>query len=256
MGQRNEEKVKGWLKRYGLEGMAYTYPNHLSGGQRQRVAMLRMLAAKPECILLDEPFSALDEHVKRTMESELMEMLTDFNNPVVFVSHNRDEVYRLAERIGSMESGVLSTVRDKKDFFMRPMSVEQALLVGCNNISEVKWQDKHHLLAVEWDSVFEVTDEQLEQTAMSMDGISHIGVFPQDIIISVGKTKPALVYNNKNIIRIKDYKMVEELKNWEVSCKLNNDSIIYANLPKHTEANMLSKNINDELYIKNFYLLG
>ena len=40
----------------------------------------------------------------------------------------------------------------------RPMSVEQALLVGCNNISEVKWQDKHHLLAVEWDSVFEVTD--------------------------------------------------------------------------------------------------
>ena len=44
-------------------------------------------------------------------------MLTDFHNPVVFVSHNRDEVYRLAERIGSMESGVLSTVRDKKRFF-------------------------------------------------------------------------------------------------------------------------------------------
>ena len=221
MGQRNEEKVKGWLKRYGLEGMAYTYPNHLSGGQRQRV-----------------------------------EMLTDFQNPVVFVSHNRDEVYRLAERIGSMENGVLSTVRDKKDFFMRPMSVEQALLVGCNNISEVKWQDKHHVLAVEWDSVFEVTDEQIEQTAMDMDDISHIGVFPQDIIISVGKAKTALVYNDKNIIRIKDYKMIEELKSWEVLCKLNNDSIIYVSLPKHVEANMLSKNINDELYIKNFYLLG
>ena len=256
MGQRNEEKVNGWLKRYGLEGMAYTYPNHLSGGQRQRVAMLRMLAAKPECILLDEPFSALDEHVKRSMESELMEMLTDFHNPVIFVSHNRDEVYRLAERIGSIESGVLSTVRDKKDFFMRPMSVEQALLVGCNNISEVKWQDKHHLFAVEWDSVFEVTDEQLEQTAMSMDGISHIGVFPQDIIISAGKTKTALAYADKNTIRIKDYKIIEELKSWEILCKLNNDSIIYASLPRHTEANMLSKNINDELYIKNFYLLG
>ena len=251
MGHRDEEKVKGMLKRYGLDGMADTYPDHLSGGQRQRVAMLRMLAAKPECILLDEPFSALDEHVKRSMESELMEMLTDFHNPVIFVSHNRDEVYRLAERIGSMESGVLSTVRDKKDFFMRPQSVEQALLVGCNNIS-----DKNHVLAVEWDSVFEVTDEQLEQTSVGIDDISHIGVFPQDIIISAGKAKTPLAYNNKNIIRIKDYKMVEELKSWEVSCKLNNDSIIYASLPKHTQANMLSKNINDELYIKNFYLLG
>lgn len=109
---------------------------------------------------------------------------------------------------------------------------------------------------MEWDSVFEVTDEQLEQTAMSMDGISHIGVFPQDIIISAGKTKTALAYANKNIIRIKDYKIIEELKSWEALCKLNNDSIIYASLPRHTEANMLSKNINDELYIKNFYLLG
>ena len=102
MGHRDEKKVKVWLKRYGLDGMADTYPDHLSGGQRQRVAMLRMLAAKPECILLDEPFSALDEHVKRSMESELMEMLSDFHNPVIFVSHNRDEVYRLAERIVSM----------------------------------------------------------------------------------------------------------------------------------------------------------
>ena len=207
--------MKGWLKRYGLEGMAYTYPNHLSGGQTQRVAMLRTLAAA-ECILPDEPFSALDEHVKRSMESELMEMLTDFHNPVVFVSHNRDEVYRLAGRIGSMERGVLSTVRDKKISSCVFMSVEQALsFEGCNNISEVNGSDKHHLFAVEWDSVFEVTDEQLEQTAMSMDGISHIGVFPQDIIISAGKTKTALAYADKNIIRIKDYKMIEELKSWE-----------------------------------------
>ena len=246
------KNVKGWLKSMGLRAWRTHIPiisPVVRGSAWQCFACLR-LSRSAYCSM--SLFSALDEHVKRSMESELMEMLTDFNNPVVFVSHNRDEVYRLAERIGSMERGVLSTVRDKKDFFMRPMSVEQALLVGCSNISEVKWQDKHHLLAVEWDSVFEVTDEQLEQTAMSMDDISHIGVFPQDIIISVGKAKTALVYNDKNIIRIKDYKMIEELKSWEVLCKLNNDSIIYASLPRHTEANMLSKNINDELYIKKF----
>ena len=46
--------------------------------------------------------------------------------------------------------------------------------MGCNNISQVKWQDKHHVLAVEWDSVFEVADEQIEQLAMDTDNISHI----------------------------------------------------------------------------------
>ena len=123
--------------------MAYTYPNHLSGGQRQRVAMLRMLAAKPECILLDEPFSALDEHVKRSMESELMEMLTDFHNPCSFLCHT------IAMRCiawpsvsEAWESGVLSTVRDKKRFSLCGLCLwSRALLVGCNNISEVKWQD-------------------------------------------------------------------------------------------------------------------
>lgn len=68
----------------GLKKWADNYPKKLSGGQKQRVAMIRMLASDPECILLDEPFSALDEHIKRKMEVELMEMLENFHKPIIF----------------------------------------------------------------------------------------------------------------------------------------------------------------------------
>lgn len=65
MKQKNPVQVQKWLEEYGLGDYADSYPDHLSGGQKQRLAMIRMLAAEPQCILLDEPFSALDEHIKR-----------------------------------------------------------------------------------------------------------------------------------------------------------------------------------------------
>ena len=113
----------------GLGDYADSYPDHLSGGQKQRLAMIRMLAAEPQCILLDEPFSALDEHIKRKMEREVMEMLHDFDKPILFVSHNQEEVYRLADRIGSMENGRFSPIREKRAFFAEPQTVGQACLL-------------------------------------------------------------------------------------------------------------------------------
>ena len=80
MKQKNPVQVQKWLEEYGLGDYADSYPDHLSGGQKQRLAMIRMLAAEPQCILLDEPFSALDEHIKRKMEREVMEMLHDLTN--------------------------------------------------------------------------------------------------------------------------------------------------------------------------------
>lgn len=83
MKQKNPVQVQKWLEEYGLGDYADSYPDHLSGGQKQRLAMIRMLAAEPQCILLDEPFSALDEHIKRKMEREVMEMLHDFDKPIL-----------------------------------------------------------------------------------------------------------------------------------------------------------------------------
>ena len=165
MGHRDEQKVKGMLKRYGLDGMADTYPDHLSGGQRQRVAMLRMLAAKPECILLDEPFSALDEHVKRSMESELMEMLTDFHNPVIFVSHNRDEVYRLCDTVCVLNKGKSDPKETVKELFRAPVTMGAALISGCKNISPAKVQPDGTLLCKDWGVSLKTALNMPENTA-------------------------------------------------------------------------------------------
>ena len=150
MKQKNPVQVQKWLEEYGLGDYADSYPDHLSGGQKQRLAMIRMLAAEPQCILLDEPFSALDEHIKRKMEREVMEMLHDFDKPILFVSHNQEEVYRLADRIGSMENGRFSPIREKRAFFAEPQTVGQAKLVGCNNISEIDWISEDRVYAKDW----------------------------------------------------------------------------------------------------------
>ena len=263
MRHRDEVWIKDQLDRYGLAGMADKYPARLSGGQKQRVAMIRMLAAEPECILLDEPFSALDEHIKRQMETELMEMLDDFHEPIVFVSHNRDEVYRLADRIGSIEQGTLSTIREKKDFFRNPMTAQQAQLVGCMNISPAKWIDETHIFAEKWAVTFTVS-KLSDETMPSRESAGHVGIFPQDIIadesslsehISFGTghgSSPGNSINGaahgsspgnsihasdqenlyRNIIPVAEYSITEELSDWEIQCKLNNDSTIIMSAPK------------------------
>ena len=274
MRHRDETWIKDQLDRYGLSGMADKYPARLSGGQRQRVAMIRMLAAEPECILLDEPFSALDEHIKRQMETELMEMLDDFHEPIVFVSHNRDEVYRLADRIGSMEQGILSTIREKKDFFRNPMTVEQAQLVGCTNISPAKWLDETHIYAEKWDTTFAV-NKLSDETTLSREAVGHVGIFPQNIISRQNETGQSSLSGNRinvseqsstsvnsmyasdnknsyeNIIPVAEYSVTEGLSDWEVQCKLNNDSTIIVSVPKTVK----SLSAVDQVCVKEIHLL-
>lgn len=264
MQHRDETWIKDQLDKYGLSGMADKYPARLSGGQKQRVAMIRMLAAEPECILLDEPFSALDEHIKRQMETELMEMLDGFHEPIVFVSHNREEVYRLADRIGSMEHGMLSAIREKKDFFRNPMTIEQAQLVGCTNISPSKWIDETRIYAEKWDMTFAVP-KLSDDAKLPREAVHNVGIFPQDIISHQNETEQSSslgncinvsdqsnasgnnIYSSEricasepenscgNIIAIAECGVTEGLSEWEVQCKLNNDSIIIMNVPKTAE---------------------
>jgi ABC-type nitrate/sulfonate/bicarbonate transport system ATPase subunit len=96
------ERALPLLQKYGLSGFEYLHPNLLSGGMRQRAALLRTLLLDTDVILLDEPFGALDAQTKAQMQEWLLQLWTDVQKTVVFVTHDVDEAIYLSDEIHVM----------------------------------------------------------------------------------------------------------------------------------------------------------
>jgi ABC-type nitrate/sulfonate/bicarbonate transport system ATPase subunit len=96
------ERALPLLRKYGLAGFEYLYPNSLSGGMRQRAALLRTLLFDTDVILLDEPFGALDAQTKLQMQEWLMQLWSDFKKTVVFITHDVEEAIYLSDEIHVM----------------------------------------------------------------------------------------------------------------------------------------------------------
>ena len=111
-------------------------PKQLSGGQKQRVALARILCTRPEAILLDEPFSALDSFLKWKLELELSDLLADFHGPILWVSHDRGEVFRNCKKVCVMEQGQSQGMLTLRQLFHEPETEAAARLSGCKNIVE------------------------------------------------------------------------------------------------------------------------
>ena len=115
------------LRRFCLEDAAELRPRQLSGGQQQRAALARILAAEPRAILLDEPLSALDSFLKRQLELELAETLEHFQGTALWVSHDREEVFRNCRQ----------GIRTLEDLLRHPDTEAAARLSGCENLVDV-----------------------------------------------------------------------------------------------------------------------
>jgi molybdate transport system ATP-binding protein len=148
-GARDKQLAEEYVRRFYLEGKERLYPRQLSGGQKQRVALARMLAAQPRYLLLDEPFSALDNYLKSQLERELMELMENYGKRVILVSHDRNEVYRLTDRIAVVEEGKVVDIRPKKELFDAPRTLAATLLTGCKNVSRLEYRTEG-IYAVDW----------------------------------------------------------------------------------------------------------
>ncbi len=145
----DKEYACGFKERFCLQDVWDSYPGEISGGESQRTALARMLAVKPEVLLFDEPFSALDNYLSTRLEHEILDITQVFKGPVVFVSHDRNEVYRLASRIAVMDEGELIDIQEKHDFFDAPKNLASSRLTGCkNNSSVIIKNDK--IMATDW----------------------------------------------------------------------------------------------------------
>ena len=133
-----------------LTGLEEAHPNRLSGGQQQRVALARILVNEPQLLLLDEPFSALDSQLRFQLEEELRRTIARFGKTVLLVSHNRDEVFRLADRIAVMNRGLVEVCASKKALFAEPLTRTGAFLTGCQNISSLEKLPDGRIRAVDW----------------------------------------------------------------------------------------------------------
>lgn len=142
--------VSELVRRFQLHGMENSYPRQLSGGQQQRVALARILAYKPDILLLDEPFSAMDAHLREGMRLELARIIRSYPGVVILVTHDRDEAYQLCDRMALLDEGSVLAAGDTREIFASPQTVQAARLTGCKNISRIQRLGDYRVRALDW----------------------------------------------------------------------------------------------------------
>ena len=138
------------LERFRLGHLAGQYPASLSGGEQQRTALARTLAAAPEALLLDEPFSALDDYLKWSLELELAQTLEAYGGDVLLVSHSRDEVCRLAKSVCVLDRGRSEPVQTVAHLMTDPGTLGAALISGCKNLSPAQLLEDGRIHCANW----------------------------------------------------------------------------------------------------------
>jgi iron(III) transport system ATP-binding protein len=130
---RRGQKVADLLEMVGLGGMQRRYPHELSGGQQQRVALARALAVGPALVLLDEPFSSLDDSLRATVRQDVRRVLRELGATVVLVTHDQDEALSLSDKVAIMSNGAIGQYDTPTDIYRRPATPEIAKRLGDSN---------------------------------------------------------------------------------------------------------------------------
>ena len=177
-----KQQVERQLISVQLGGMGDRYPRELSGGQQQRVALARALASKPEALLLDEPLSALDTHLRDQVEKLIISTINEHDGVTLFVTHNLEEAYRVCENLLVIDGGKIITQGCKQDIFENPSVLRVAQLTGCKNFSPAIALN-HHLSpdkidAIDWGCILQ-TAEPIPETLSHVGFRAHQFTFPE-----------------------------------------------------------------------------
>jgi len=174
--EKQNERIMYWSRMMQIDPLLDAYPGELSGGQRQRVALARALALEPEALLLDEPLSALDPHLRRQMEEHLRVALEHYRGVTIFVTHDRDEAFRSCEDLVVLSDGNVVAAGPKRAIFAHPRFLAVARLTGCKNIAGIIHTGPRQIRIEDWGCTLNVDAEPPAESA-------YVGLRAHDVRI-------------------------------------------------------------------------
>ena len=133
-GRVDKSAIKNVMNILGIAFLADKRPGEISGGQQQRVSLARALMIEPRILLLDEPFSALDNLRRLRLREALLDIKSQFRIPMIFVTHDLEEAYELGDRVAVMNKGLFLQIGSGDEVFRQPFTTQVARFVGMKNI--------------------------------------------------------------------------------------------------------------------------
>ncbi len=140
--RKRAEKLENLLS---IENIVNKYPNQISGGQQQRVAIARAIAPKPNLLLLDEPFSALDYELKDNLMSDIKKLIKSENITAMLITHSAEEAFKMSDKIAFISDSTITQYSDPYDIYHRPSSREIANFFGLLSYIKAKIVDSSHV---------------------------------------------------------------------------------------------------------------
>jgi molybdate transport system ATP-binding protein len=204
-------RINEMIEMLHLQGLEMRYPMQLSGGQQQRVALARILAYEPDVLMLDEPFSALDSYLKESLQQELLENLAVYHGDTLIVSHNRDEIFSMCDKLAIIENGSLVLTGKTSEIFNNPIKLVAARLTGCKNFSRARKISEYEVEALDWGM-------NLKTAAKVTENMKYIGIRAHDL-------RPATDNTLENTLPCRLLRIAETPFELNIICKSNSNEL-------------------------------
>jgi len=235
-----DSKIKELSNILKIEHLMHRDTTTLSGGEQQKVALARALAINPKVLLLDEPFSALDENTKSKLISEMKDLHRKEGITFIHVTHSQEEAILLADRIGIMMNGTVVQVGNPDEIFYKPISKEIAKFVKIENIWEGKVIEKK-----EEELIVDVNGKQIVALSDHFkvgQGVRLI-IRPEDIILGKGNTSARNEFKGKVISVIKHgfYHIVRVDCGFQVEAAVTKQSVENLNIKEGKDIHIFFK---------------
>lgn len=235
-----DNKLKELSKMFKIQNLMHRDVTTLSGGEQQRVALARALATNPKVLLLDEPFSALDENTKANLISEMKELHRKEGITFIHVTHSQEEAMILADRIGIIMNGTIAQIGTPEEIFYKPKTKEIARFVKIENIWEGKVIEKRNeeiVIEIKGKKIIAISNH------FKVGDEVRLIIRPEDVVIGKGNTSARNVFKGivSDIIKHGFYNIVRVDCGFQVEAAVTKQSIENLNIKEGKDINIFFK---------------